>query len=142
MLITEIGRYNRGRYGKPTGVGSRPPSRSRRLLLLAAVIGWLGLLPSADAQTFRAGTARAKISPEELGWLGGYGHRNRPAEGIAAELWTRALALEDQHGHRCVVVNADIHIFTRRLHREIVAAARALAASIRASTSSKPVGGG
>ena len=56
---------------------------------------------------------KPKITPEELGWLGGYGHRNRPAEGVAADLWTRALALEDKLGHRRVLVSADIHIFTR-----------------------------
>ncbi len=65
-----------------------------------------------------------KITPAELGWLGGYGHRNRPAEGVAADLWARALALEDHLGQRRVLVNADIHIFTRSLHREIVATAR------------------
>jgi hypothetical protein len=114
----------RGHNRIPNGAHSRPHCISRRLLLLAGIIACLAPIPKACAQTFRAGTARAKITPEELGWLGGYGHRSRPAEGVAAELWTRALALEDQHGHRCVVVNADIHIFTRRLHREIVAAAR------------------
>jgi hypothetical protein len=85
---------------------------------------WLGLFQLGHAQEFRAGTARAKITPEEVGWLGGYGHRSRPAEGVAADLWSRALALEDQRGHRLVLANADIHIFTRRLHREIVEAAR------------------
>ena len=77
-----------------------------------------------NSAEFRAGTARSKITPEDFGWLGGYGHRNRPAEGVAADLWARALALEDKLGHRRVLVNADIHIFTRRLHREIVEAAR------------------
>ncbi len=55
------------------------------------------------------------------GWI-------RPSEpargGLAADLWARALALEDKQGHRRVLVNADMHIFTRRLHREIVEAAR------------------
>jgi hypothetical protein len=92
--------------------------------MLTVVIVWLGLFQHAYAQEFQAGTARAKITPDELGWLGGYGHRNRPAEGVAADLWARALALEDNKAHRCILVNADIHIFTRRLHREIVEAAR------------------
>ena len=34
------------------------------------------------------------------------------------------LGMEEKLGHRRVLVNADIHIFTRRLHREIVEAAR------------------
>jgi neutral ceramidase len=78
----------------------------------------------ASAVEFRAGAAKAKITPEELGWIGGYGHRNRPAEGIAADLWARALALQDGRGRRVVMVNADIHIFTRTLHREIADAVR------------------
>jgi hypothetical protein len=98
--------------------------RSRRRLTFTALFVWLAVFQTGAAQEFRAGTARAKITPQELGWLGGYGHRNRPAEGIAADLWARALALEDEKGQRCVLVNADIHIFTRRLHREIVETAR------------------
>jgi neutral ceramidase len=99
-------------------------SALRRGLALIVLIASLGSFQPGLAQEFRAGTAKAKITPEELGWLGGYGHRNRPAEGVAAELWTRALALEDKQGHRRVLVNADIHIFTRKQHREIVEAAR------------------
>src|SRR5207247_2519806 len=115
------------------GARGRIPSRSLRSrafregadmrgfpVLLAA---WLTVVPLASAQEFRAGTARAKITPEERGWLGGYGHRNKPAEGLAADLWARALALEDGQKHRRVIVSADIHIVTRRLHREIAEAA-------------------
>jgi len=96
----------------------------RRGIALLALIISLGAFPNGFSYEFRAGTAKANITPEELGWLGGYGHRNRPAEGVAADLWVRALALEDKPGHRRVLVSADIHIFTRRLHREIVEAAR------------------
>jgi neutral ceramidase len=88
------------------------------------LIALLGVLQHGFSAEFRAGAAKAKITPEELGWLGGYGHRNRPAEGVAADLWTRALALEDKAGHRRVLVSTDIHIFTREQHREIVEAVR------------------
>ncbi|MCW5979113.1 MAG: neutral/alkaline non-lysosomal ceramidase N-terminal domain-containing protein [Bryobacteraceae bacterium] len=64
------------------------------------------------------------MTPEQLGWLGGYSHRNRPAEGVAGDLWTRALALEDNAGQRRVMVNVDVHIITRTLHREIAAEAQ------------------
>jgi neutral ceramidase len=50
--------------------------------------------------------------------------RIRPSEQARADLWTRALALEDKAGHRCVLVSTDIHIFTREQHREIVEAVR------------------
>jgi neutral ceramidase len=122
MVTSEVGRKHRGQHHKPTDVNSSV--KSRRQLALIFVMAWLGLFQQGNSQEFRVGMARAKITPVESGWLGGYGHRNRPAEGIAADLWARALALEDKLGHRRVLVNADIHIFTRRLHREIVEAAR------------------
>jgi neutral ceramidase len=93
-------------------------------LNLVILFGWLSCIQTGFSQEFRAGTAKALITPEELGWLGGYSARNGPAEGVAADLWVRALALQDKSGHRIVLVNADIHIFTRGLHREIVKAAR------------------
>ena len=122
MVTSEVGRKQRGQHHKPTHVNSSV--KSRRQLALIFVIAWLGLFQHGNSQEFHVGMARAKITPQESGWLGGYGHRNRPAESVAADLWARALALEDKLGHRCVLVNADIHIFTRRLHREIVEAAR------------------
>lgn len=101
------------------------------LIFLAGFVGFLGrsspdVSRAASIQVkpaspvFRVGTARAKITPEENGWMGGYSHRNRPAEGTAADLWTRVVAIEDSQGKRRVLVNADIHIFSRRLHKEIV----------------------
>ena len=92
----------------------------RRFGLVALVL----LLGSFQAfsQEFRAGAAKAKITPEELGWIGGYGHRNRPAEGVAADLWTRALVIEDSQKRRHMLVSADIHIFTVTLHRQLVEA--------------------
>src|SRR5262249_53000023 len=104
--------------------GLDSPDLSPRRLTITFLIGWLGLFHHGYSQEFQVGTARAKITPEVRGWLGGYGHRNRPAEGVAADLWVRPLAIEDGQGHRCVLANADIHIFTRRLHREIVEATR------------------
>ena len=96
----------------------------RRTFGFVVLFFGIGGLGQGFPAEYRAGTARAKITPEKLGWLGGYGHRTKPAEGVAADLWTRALALEDGAGHRRVMVNADIHIFTRTLHRQIAEAAR------------------
>jgi neutral ceramidase len=90
---------------------------------LCLLLAWAASAP-VYSQEFRAGTAKVRITPDELGWLGGYGHRNKPAEGVAAQLWARALAFEDKQGQRGVLVSADIHIFPRRLHREIAEAAR------------------
>jgi hypothetical protein len=122
MVMTEMGRRHRGLHHRTTGLD--PSETLPHRLMFTVLIVLLGLFQHGSAQEFRAGTARAKITPEELGWLGGYGHRNRPAEGVAADLWARALALEDDRGRRCVLLNSDIHIFTHRLHREIVEAAQ------------------
>src|SRR5688572_5938744 len=51
---------------------------SRRSVRLVLLIAWLSAFQHGFAEEYRAGTARAKITPTELGWLGGYGHRNRP----------------------------------------------------------------
>ncbi|HEU0006362.1 MAG TPA: hypothetical protein VFS12_10270 [Terriglobia bacterium] len=59
-----------------------------RVITLIVLIIWPGALQHGFSAEFRAGAAKAKITPEELGWLGGYGHRNRPAEEVAADLWT------------------------------------------------------
>src|SRR6516165_10348998 len=106
MVTSEVGRSQRGLHHKPRDLDSSDTSPRR--LAFAVLIVWLSLFQHGYAQEFRAGTARANITPKELGWLGGYGHRNRPAEGVAADLWTRALALEYGKGKRCILVDADI----------------------------------
>jgi len=108
------------RYQRQRSAGEHVVFALGRLIASIVLVTWLGAFQHGLSAEFRAGAAKAKITPEELGWLGGYGHRNRPAEGVAADLWTRALALEDKAGHRCVLVSTDIHIFSREQHREIV----------------------
>jgi hypothetical protein len=108
---------------RQAGVSAKHSTFSYICFLVAVISIWLCSF-KAHSQEFRAGVAKAKITPEELGWLGGYGHRNRPAEGVAADLWTRALALEDTQKNRRVLVSTDIHIFTPTLHREIAKAVR------------------
>jgi hypothetical protein len=90
----------------------------RHTLLLVLLAG-CGSADVRDAAVFRAGTAKIKITPEKYGWMTGYGGRNRPAEGVTAELWARALALEDSAGSRAVLVTADILGFPPDLNREI-----------------------
>lgn len=58
--------------------------------------------------SWKAGTARANITPTEPLWLAGYGGRDRPAEGTLQPVWAKALALEDAAGRRGVVVTTDL----------------------------------
>ncbi len=73
------------------------------LVLLAA--------PPASAEEpagWRAGVAKANITPDQPMWLAGYGGRDRPAEGKLHDLWVKALALEDAMGRRVVLLTSDL----------------------------------
>lgn len=87
------------------------------LSLLAALAGCASAT-TKEGSTFRAGAARVKITPEAPGYLLAYDRHTR-AQGVEAELWTRALALEDPSGRRAVLVSADILGFPPALARSI-----------------------
>ena len=44
------------------------------------------------------GTAKAKITPQKLFWMAGYGARDRPAEGTLHDLWLKVLVLPAADG--------------------------------------------
>ena len=77
------------------------------VLAFTCVSGW------AEEAAWKAGTARARITPEEPLWLAGYAARTRPAEGTMHDLWVKVLALEAADGTRGVIVTADLLNFTR-----------------------------
>jgi neutral ceramidase len=55
-----------------------------------------------------AGVARICITPPVGTWQGGYGARNKPAEGVHDDLFARALVLEDEGTKlRCAIVSVD-----------------------------------
>ncbi|MFO0944660.1 MAG: neutral/alkaline non-lysosomal ceramidase N-terminal domain-containing protein [Planctomycetota bacterium] len=56
--------------------------------------------------TWKAGVAKAVITPEKPVWLAGYGTK-RPPDGKLHDLWMKALALEDQDGRRAVLITSD-----------------------------------
>lgn len=58
--------------------------------------------------TWKAGTAKAVITPQRMIWMAGYGSRDKPAEGTLHDLWIKALAIEDADGRRAVVLTADL----------------------------------
>src|SRR3954471_15613753 len=79
-----------------------------RLLVCLALIGLTSLSSPARAEesAWKAGVARAVITPEKGVWLAGYGTK-RPPEGKLHDLWMKALALEDPAGQRVVLVTSD-----------------------------------
>ncbi len=64
------------------------------------------LAGEATDELWRAGVARAVITPETPVWLAGYGSK-RPPDGKLHDLWMKALALEDRRGQRAVMITSD-----------------------------------
>jgi neutral ceramidase len=61
-----------------------------------------------ETRAWKAGVASVAITPEKELWMAGYASRNRPAEGKETDLYAKALAIEDAHGTRLVIVTLDL----------------------------------
>jgi hypothetical protein len=68
---------------------------------------------TGTAESWRAGVAAIKITPEKPMWLSGYASRTKPAAGTLSDLHAKALVLEDPDGKRSVVVTMDLVGITR-----------------------------
>lgn len=79
---------------------------SRALLSLLLVFELPGMADEGDEATWKAGIAKAVITPESPVWLAGYGSK-RPPDGKLHDLWMKALALEDDAGRRAVLLTSD-----------------------------------
>jgi Neutral/alkaline non-lysosomal ceramidase, N-terminal len=76
------------------------------VLLILALIG--STATYALAETWKAGAAKANITPRSYMWMAGYAARTKPAEAKMTDLWAKALALEDGSGKRAVLVTLDL----------------------------------
>ena len=56
----------------------------------------------------KVGLAEIKITPEMPVLLSGYGGRTKPFEKVAADLYVKAMVLEDSAGQRGVIVTSDL----------------------------------
>ena len=80
-------------------------ARAFPLLCLAVALGAAGPV-RGQGGGWKAGVARAVVTPETDVWLAGYGTK-RPPDGKLHDLWMKALALEDPAGNRAVLVTSD-----------------------------------
>ncbi len=80
----------------------------RKLLLVQCAIAVLLPLAPAAAAEWQAGLAAVKITPEVPIRMAGYAQRNRPSEGVAADLYAKVLALSDAGGERAVWITTDL----------------------------------
>ncbi|MCO6457385.1 MAG: neutral/alkaline non-lysosomal ceramidase N-terminal domain-containing protein [Pirellulaceae bacterium] len=83
-----------------------PPLWMLSLLVLSPWIGIGAGALRAEELPWRAGVARAVITPDTPVWLAGYGSK-RPPDGKLHDLWMKALAIEDVQGHRAVLITSD-----------------------------------
>lgn len=67
------------------------------------------------AEIWKAGAARAIVTPPELMWMAGFAARDKPAEGTLNDLWVKVLALEDAQGQRALLITTDVIGFSRDL---------------------------
>ncbi len=87
---------------------------------LAAVIGSDRIFADNNAAPWKAGIARAVITPEKSVWLAGYGSK-RPPDGKIHDLWMKALALEDAAGNRVVLITSDFQGVPRSMSDRVFA---------------------
>jgi neutral ceramidase len=73
-------------------------------------IAWLSFAqsPPPIPSNYQAGVAQVCITPPNLMWMAGYASRKKPAEGTVQELFAKALAVQDEKGHRLVIVTTDL----------------------------------
>ncbi len=84
----------------------RPGSPQRLLLALCAIAAWLP--PPPAAAEWQAGFAAVRITPEGPVPMAGYAARNRPSEGVVADLYAKVLALTDSNGERALWITTDL----------------------------------
>jgi len=88
---------------------------------IAVVLTLLGLIEGVQPALagWKAGLARSVITPREPLWMAGYGSRTAPAAGTLHDLYCRVVVLEDERGHRGVIVATDTLGIPRSVSDEI-----------------------
>lgn len=75
---------------------------------------------AAEPNAWRAGVAKASITPSDPVWMAGYASRNGPSEGTLTELYARAAVLTDSKDHRVVMVTLELIEITDSLREAIL----------------------
>src|SRR5262249_6421176 len=94
---------------------------SRNFLLAILSLSLLTIHAQAQEPTWKAGVAKAIITPETGVWLAGYGTK-RPPDGKLHDIWMKALALEDPAGNRGVLVTSDFQGVPKEMSDRVFAA--------------------
>lgn len=78
--------------------------------ITAGILAFLFLVvaPLPVSAQWKVGLAQVKITPEQPVFLAGYASRDKPYTKILADLYVKALVLEDEKGERGVLVTSDL----------------------------------
>ncbi len=67
---------------------------------------------AADTATagagWKVGLSQVRVTPAHPVVMSGYGGRTKPFEGVAGDLYVKALVIEDAEGHRAAIVTSDL----------------------------------
>jgi hypothetical protein len=85
---------------------------SRFLALALLLVRCIATPGFAQEKTWKAGTARAAITPPQPVWLSAYAGKRVPT-GKLHDLWIKVLALEDADGRRAVLLTSDLIGFSQ-----------------------------
>lgn len=86
-----------------------PQIRQPRLIMICLAIMVVSLVTSfVEAADWKAGVAKADITPDKPMWMSGYASRDHHAEGTRTKLWGKVLVLEDARGERVVAITLDL----------------------------------
>jgi neutral ceramidase len=98
----------------PFRVVGFPMNRFRRFAFVAALNAILvnAAVTLSAAQpsstSWKAAASKASITPTESMWMAGYASRTKPSEGVAQELFAKAVVLEDAKQQRLAIITLDI----------------------------------
>lgn len=92
--------------------------------LFFPLAAFLVVVPAWAQSAWKAGVAKAAITPRESIWMAGYAARTKPSLGVLQDVYAKALALQDSQGATSVIVTADLLGFTRDMADRIAEGAR------------------
>ncbi|MBM81963.1 MAG: hypothetical protein CMJ78_15425 [Planctomycetaceae bacterium] len=90
--------------------------------LFKTVVFGLLLIVSSEllaANGWKAGVAKAIITPKDPVWMAGYGGRTRPADSKVHDIWIKVVAIEDAPGHRAVIMSSDTLGISRTIYDNV-----------------------
>lgn len=94
-------------------------NRTGMLLFVAFLLSVVCSAGFAEAEGWKAGAAKANITPPSGMWMSGYASRDHAAEGKLHDLWAKALVLEDAQGNRGAIVTLDLVGIDRQLSEKV-----------------------